>query len=166
MIDKDRLISFGYVSRPHGYKGDVHITLERKIVPLKRDDFVFIQLQGQFIPYKITLVKGKTDAPVVNLEFIDTYEKAQNIVGCPVFTDQDVLPEDSELSFVGFELIDAKKGSIGKVLDVQELPQQLMLTVSHQGEEKYIPLVEDFIDHISQENQEIWLHLPEGLLDL
>ena len=53
MIDKDRLISFGYVSRPHGYKGDVHITLEHNIVPLKRDDFVFIQLQGQFIPYKI-----------------------------------------------------------------------------------------------------------------
>tara|TARA_Y100000385_G_scaffold289974_1_gene361260 strand:+ start:101 stop:601 length:501 start_codon:yes stop_codon:yes gene_type:complete len=166
MIDKDRLISFGYVSRPHGYKGDVHITLERKIVPLKRDDFVFIQLQGQFIPYKITHVKGKIDAPVVGLEFIDTYEKAQNIVGSPIFTDQDVLPEDSELSFMGFELIDAKKGSIGKVLDVQELPQQLMLTVSYQGEEKYIPLVEDFIDHISQENQEIWLHLPDGLLDL
>jgi len=54
MLNKDRLISFGYVSRPHGYKGDVHITLERKIVSLKRDDFVFIQLQGQFIPYKIT----------------------------------------------------------------------------------------------------------------
>jgi ribosomal 30S subunit maturation factor RimM len=40
------------------------------------------------------------------------------------------------------------------------------LTVSYQGEEKYIPLVNDFIDYISEENQEIWLHLPEGLLDL
>jgi 16S rRNA processing protein RimM len=70
------------------------------------------------------------------------------------------------LSFLGYELIDAKIGSIGKVLDVQELPQQLMLTVSYQGEEKYIPLVENFIDYISEENQEIWLHLPDGLLDL
>jgi len=74
--------------------------------------------------------------------------------------------EDSELSFLGYELIDAKIGSIGKVLDVQELPQQLMLTVSFQGEEKYIPLVDDFIDYISQENKEIWLNLPDGLLDL
>ena len=166
MLNKDRLISFGYVSRPHGYKGDVQITLERKIVSLKRDDFVFIQLQGQFIPYKITHLKGKTDTPVVGLEFIDTFEKAQDIVGSPVFTDQEVLPEDSELSFLGYELIDAKIGSIGKVLDVQELPQQLMLTVSFQGEEKYIPLVDDFIDYISQENKEIWLNLPDGLLDL
>tara|TARA_B100001059_G_scaffold59808_1_gene55291 strand:+ start:191 stop:691 length:501 start_codon:yes stop_codon:yes gene_type:complete len=166
MIDKDRLISFGYVSRPHGYKGDVHITLEHNIVPLKRDDFVFIQLQGQFIPYKIINLKGKTDTPVVGLEFIDTYEKAQDIVGSPVFTDQEVLPKDSDLSFLGYELIDAKIGSIGKVLDVQELPQQLMLTVSYQGEEKYIPFVENFIDYISEENQEIWLHLPDGLLDL
>ena len=166
MLNKDRLISFGYVSRPHGYEGDIHITLERKIVSLKRDDFVFIHLQGQFIPYKITHLKGKTDAPVVGLEFIDTFEKAQDIVGSPVFTDQEVLPEDSELSFLGYELIDAKIGSIGKVLDVQELPQQLMLTVSFQGEEKYIPLVDDFIDYISQENQEIWLNLPDGLLHL
>ena len=166
MLNKDTLISFGYVSRPHGYKGDVHITLERKIVSLKRDDFVFIQLQGQFIPYKITLLKGKTDTPVVGLELIDTFEKAQDIVGSPVFTDQEVLPEDSELSFLGYELIDAKIGSIGKVLDVQELPQQLMLTVSFRGEEKYIPLVDDFIDYISQENQEIWLNLPDGLLHL
>jgi 16S rRNA processing protein RimM len=103
---------------------------------------------------------------VVGLEFIDTFEKAQDIVGSPVFTDQEVLPEDSELSFLGYELIDAKIGSIGKVLDVQELPQQLMLTVSFQGEEKYIPLVDDFIDYISQENQEIWLNLPDGLLHL
>ena len=166
MLDKDRLISFGYVSRPHGYKGDVHITLERTIVPLKRDDFVFVQLQGQFIPYKLLNVKGKSEAPVVQLEFIDTYEKAQDMVGSSVFKNQELLSEDSELSFIGYELIDSKKGTIGQVLDVQELPQQLMLTVSYQGEEKYIPLVDDFIDYISEENQEIWLHLPEGLLDL
>ena len=83
-----------------------------------------------------------------------------------LFTDQEVLPEDSELSFLGYEMIDSKIGSIGKVLDVQELPQQLMLTVSFRGEEKYIPLVDDFIDYISQENQEIWLNLPDGLLHL
>lgn len=166
MINKDSLISIGYISRLHSYKGEFQLRLERKIVSLKRDDFVFIQLDGQYIPFKIELVKGKLDEPVLKLQFVDTYEYAQNLCGNAVYTDQEVLPEESELNFIGFEIVDKKLGTIGYVLDVQEMPQQLMLTVLHQGEEKYIPLVDAFIDYISHENKEMWLNLPDGLLDL
>jgi 16S rRNA processing protein RimM len=152
MIQKDSLISIGYISRPHSYKGEIQLRLERKIVSLQRDDFVFIKMDGQYIPYKIESVK--------------TYEYAQEISGCEVYTDKEVLPQESELTFIGFELIDKELGAIGTVLNVQEMPQQLMLTVKYNGEEKYIPLVEAFIDHISEENKEIWLQLPRGLLDL
>ncbi|MDA8930630.1 hypothetical protein N9811_07465 [Bacteroidia bacterium] len=165
MINKDSLISIGYISRPHSYKGEVQLRLERKIVSLKRDDFVFIKLDGQYIPFRVDNLKGKPDEPVIKFRFVDTYEYAQEISGSELFTDQEVLPLESELTFIGFELIDKKLGTIGKVLDVQEMPQQLMLTVEYNGEEKYIPLVEDFIDYISEENKEIWLQLPEGLLD-
>jgi len=166
MINKDRLISFGYISRPHGFKGELNILLEREIVSLKRDDFIFIHLQGQYIPYKIVSLKGSQDNPVVSLSFIDSFEKAQKLVGSVVFTDQHALPQESKLSYMGYELIDSKRGSLGKVIDVRELPQQLMLIIKYNGVEKYIPFVDDFVDYISQENQEIWLHLPEGLLDL
>lgn len=166
MINKDSLISIGYISRLHSYKGEFQLRLERKIVSLKRDDFVFIQLDGQYIPFKIELVKGKLDEPVLKLQFVETYEYAQNLCGNAVYTDQEVLPEESELNFIGFKIVDKKLGAIGYVLDVQEMPQQLMLTVLHQGEEKYIPLVDAFIDYISHENKEMWLNLPDGLLDL
>ena len=78
MINKDSLISIGYISRPHSYKGDVQLTLERKIVPLKRDDFLFIKIQGQFIPYKMIGIKGKDDEPILTLEFIDTFDKTED----------------------------------------------------------------------------------------
>lgn len=166
MINKDSLISIGYISRPHSYKGEIQLRLERKIVSLTRDDFVFIKIDGQYIPYKVENVKGRQDEPVLKLQFVDTFEHAEEISGSEVYTDQEVLPQESELTFIGFELIDKKLGTIGKVLDVQEMPQQLMLTVKYNGEEKYIPLVEAFIDYISEENKEIWLQLPDGLLDL
>jgi len=166
MINKDSLISIGYISRPHSYKGEIQLKLERKIVSLQRDDFVFIKIDGQYIPYKIENLKGKSDEPVIKLQFVDTYERAQEIGGSEVFTDQDVLPEESEITLIGFELIDKELGTIGTVLDVQEMPQQLMLTVKYNGEEKYIPLVDAFVDYISEENKEIWLQLPQGLLDL
>jgi 16S rRNA processing protein RimM len=166
MINKDSLISIGYISRPHSYKGDIQLMLNRKIVPLKRDDFLFLKIQNQFIPYKILGIKGGESDPILTLQFIDTYESTSEIVGCEVFTDKEVLPEESELSFIGFEVIDKQLGSIGLVEDVIEMPQQLMLLVPYAGELKYIPLVDAFIDYISSENKEIWLNLPQGLLDI
>ncbi|HBN02681.1 MAG TPA: hypothetical protein DD396_01410, partial [Bacteroidetes bacterium] len=163
---KDSLISIGYISRPHSYKGDVQLTLERKIVPLKRDDFLFIKIQGQFIPYKMIGIKGKDDEPILTLEFIDTFDKTEEIIAKEVFTDKEVLPEESELTFIGFQVIDKYLGSIGIVQDIVEMPQQLMLLVPYNGELKYIPLVDDFIDYISPEDKEIVLILPDGLLEI
>jgi 16S rRNA processing protein RimM len=166
MINKDSLISIGYISRPHSYKGDVQLTLERKIVPLKRDDFLFIKIQGQFIPYKMIGIKGKDDEPILTLEFIDTFDKTEEIIAKEVFTDKEVLPEESELTFIGFQVIDKYLGAIGIVQDIVEMPQQLMLLVPYNGELKYIPLVDDFIDYISPEDKEIVLILPDGLLEI
>jgi ribosomal 30S subunit maturation factor RimM len=166
MINKDSLISIGYISRPHSYKGDVQLTLERKIVPLKRDDFLFIKIQGQFIPYKMIGIKGKDDEPILTLEFIDTFDKTEEIIAKEVFTDKEVLPEESELTFIGFQVIDKYLGAIGIVQDMVEMPQQLMLLVPYNGELKYIPLVDDFIDYISPEDKEIVLILPDGLLEI
>ena len=166
MINKDSLISIGYISRPHSYKGDVQLTLERKIVPLKRDDFLFIKIQGQFIPYKMIGIKGKDDEPILTLEFIDTFDKTEEIIAKEVFTDKEVLPEESELTFIGFQVIDKYLGSTGIVQDIVEMPQQLMLLVPYNGELKYIPLVDDFIDYISPEDKEIVLILPDGLLEI
>ena len=166
MINKDSLISIGYISRPHSYKGDVQLTLERKIVPLKRDDFLFIKIQGQFIPYKMIGIKGKDDEPILTLEFIDTFDKTDELIAKEVFTDKEVLPEESELTFIGFQVIDKYLGAIGIVQDIVEMPQQLMLLVPYNGELKYIPLVDDFIDYISPEDKEIVLILPDGLLEI
>jgi 16S rRNA processing protein RimM len=166
MINKDSLISIGYISRPHSYKGDVQLTLERKIVPLKRDDFLFIKIQGQFIPYKMIGIKGKDDEPILTLEFIDTFDKTEEIIAKEVFTDKEVLPEESELTFIGFQVIDKYLGAIGIVQEIVEMPQQLMLLVPYNGELKYIPLVDDFIDYISPEDKEIVLILPDGLLEI
>jgi len=166
MINKDSLISIGYISRPQSYKGDVQLTLERKIVPLKRDDFLFIKIQGQFIPYKMIGIKGKDDEPILTLEFIDTFDKTEEIIAKEVFTDKEVLPEESELTFIGFQVIDKYLGAVGIVQDIVEMPQQLMLLVPYNGELKYIPLVDDFIDYISPEDKKIVLILPDGLLEI
>ncbi len=165
MISKDNLVCVGHISRPHSFKGEIQISLNKEIA-LLQGDFVFIKLEGQFIPYQILNVKGKAGNPIICLEFVDTYELAQEICSHEIYADIEEQPEDSELSFIGFEVIDKELGTIGVVQDVQNLPQQIMLIVHYNGKDCYIPLVEAFIDYISPEKKEIWLNLPQGLLDL
>lgn len=166
MIDKDSLISVGYISRPHSFKGEIQLVLEREIASLKRGDFLFIQIQGKYIPYKVLETKGKSKEPVVKLEFITSFDQAKEICAHQVFIDREMVAEESESALIGYEIIDKQLGNIGIVEEVQTFPQQIMLLVMHNKTLKYIPLVDDFVEHISSKNQEIWLNLPEGLLDL
>ena len=166
MINKDSLISVGYISRPHSYKGEIQLVLEREIAPPQRDDFLFVQIQGKYIPYKVLEIKGKREEPVVKLEFISSFDQAQEICAHQIFIDREMVAEESEPALIGYEIIDKQLGSIGCVEDVQTFPQQIMLLVMYNNTLKYIPFVDNFVEHISSKNQEIWLNLPEGLLDL
>lgn len=165
MINKDDLLCIGYIKRPHGFKGNLHITLEHEIA-LDKGDFVFIKQEGKFIPYPIEQTGQGKHAGTFKLRFIDEHDKAQALVGCEIYIEAESLEEEDELSLVGYMLIDMQKGKIAEVERIEYFPQQTMLIVNYQGQERFIPLNDSFIDHISSENKEIYCDLPEGLLDL
>jgi 16S rRNA processing protein RimM len=166
MLSKENLVNVGYISRTHSFKGEIQITINKKIVPLKRGDFVFIRLEGQYIPYKIEATKGQVEEPVVQLEFIDNYDDAKALIGKEVFADVEAQPEESELSFIGYTLVDKHLGTIGKVKDVMELPQQTMMVVDYNEKECFVPLIEAFVNYIATGTKEIWVTLPQGILDI
>ncbi len=47
-----------------------------------------------------------------------------------------------------------------------ERPAQTLLSIVYGGEEVLIPLVDDFIVDIKPRKKELYLDLPEGLLNL
>jgi 16S rRNA processing protein RimM len=166
MLNKDSLMYIGYISRPHSFKGEIQLQFNKEVVSLKRNDFLFIRIDGHFIPYQIEGIKGKPEEPVLRLAFINSYEKAQEISGSEVYvegTEEEDAPMPSLEEFV---VVDKKLGTVGKVEAVLEMPEQVLLQVTYNHKVCYIPLVDVFINHISEENKEIWMNLPEGLLDL
>lgn len=166
MLNKDSLMYMGYISRPHSFKGEIQIQLDNEVVSLERNDFIFIRIDGHFIPYRIDGIKGKKQEPVVRLQFIDSYEKAQEVSGNELFIEGDAQNIEETPGLEDFEIIDKKLGTIGRVEEVLEMPQQVLLQVTYNEKVCYIPFVEAFIDYISEENKEIWMKLPDGLLDL
>lgn len=166
MISKDNLVKVGYLARPHSFKGEVQLNMNKKVA-LDQGDFIFLSIDDQFIPYPILAIKGKDAEPVLKIGFVSDHDQAVALVGKEVFLSLDkVQSEESEISLMGYMVLDATLGDIGEVIDVQEMPQQLMLTVDHKGTPCMIPLVEDFIEYISEEDKTIGLDLPPGLLDI
>jgi 16S rRNA processing protein RimM len=70
------------------------------------------------------------------------------------------------LDLVGYTLLDIHLGEIGKVKEVVENQFQSLLIVEHPSGEKMVPLVEELIKGIDEENLILHMELPEGLLDI
>jgi 16S rRNA processing protein RimM len=65
----------------------------------------------------------------------------------------------------GFILVDLNTDLKAEIVAIEEFPQQLMATVVVEGNEYFVPLVEELIEEINAENKTISMHLPEGLFE-
>ena len=162
MVSKDDLIEIGYIKRPHGFKGGIQIVLNKEIA-LNKGDFIFVLLDGQYIPYPIDSISS-SDQPVMTLGFVDSFEKAEDIAGHGLY----IIASESEqedLEWIGMTLMDEQLGEIGKITDVVNYPQQQMLVLDYNGNDVLIPLVEAFFQGIEFDKRIIYCNLPDGILD-
>ena len=166
-MKKEECFFLGYISRKHGYKGDVNIKLE---TPAKHKELahMFIELNGGLVPFFIDSFRlKKENIALVKFEDVDSEEDAQALVGKEVFLPLELLDESQQnelAALIGFEVIDSKHGNIGKVTDILDNTAQELFQIKNEEREFLIPITEEFIQKI--ENNTIYLKTPEGLIDL
>lgn len=138
---------------------------------------------------ELALVPPVIDAPryvrVESLRVRDDYEAvvffdqvkdasvAEALVGCHCLArraeiDLDALEEEADYpSWDGWRVFDEEAGFVGEVSHIEDRPLQPLLVVNREGKsEALIPLVEDFIVEIDEDEQTILMSLAPGLLDL
>jgi 16S rRNA processing protein RimM len=164
MISSDDLLYIGYIKRPHGFNGEVNIELSGEVA-LNQGDFLFIRIDGQFIPFALKTLKGKGTQHIIQLQFVDNLDYAQRLTGREIHIPMLDINSTTPLTFTGFEIIDEKLGSIGNILEILELPEQIMAVVSKGTDQYLIPMVDDFIIEVDQELKVIRMNLPEGILE-
>ena len=112
------------------------------------------------------------DGGVVWFREIESVSIAEMVVGCHCLVSRDVLPQhtvmiDDALDVEGWPVRDMRAGSLGAVLCIREMPGQLMLVVERpDGSELLIPLVDEFLVQVDEEEGRLIVDLPSGLLDL
>ena len=166
------MIRIGKIVATNGLQGAVVLThIVGESTWLKKDDVLFLELNKEsFIPFFVTVVKPlNKEEYILNVEDVDTLEAAKKLIGKQAYVKEDILSKytsDSPLLWIGFNIVDKERGSVGEIEDVMQTGHQWLAKVTYEGREVLIPLIDQMILDTNVRNKFIRMELPEGLLDI
>jgi len=166
------MIRIGKIVATHGLQGAVIMThIVGNSQWLKPEDVLFLELHKEsYIPFFISQLKASNDEEyVLNLEDTNSNEAARKLVGKNVYVNEDILSKhatDSPLLWIGFNVVDREKGSLGPIEDVLQAGPQWLAKITYNDKEVLLPLVDDMILDVNMKNKFVRMDLPDGILDL
>jgi 16S rRNA processing protein RimM len=166
------MIRIGKIVATHGLQGAVIMThIVGNSQWLKPEDVLFLELHKEsYIPFFISQLKTLNDEEyVLNLEDTNSNEAARKLVGKNVYVNEDILSKhatDSPLLWIGFNVVDREKGSLGPIEDVLQAGPQWLAKITYNDKEVLLPLVDDMILDVNMKNKFVRMDLPDGILDL
>lgn len=162
----------GSIIKTKGLKGELQFYVDFDNLDVIDFNAIFIDLGGKLVPYFIESVKyHPNNLAYLFLEDVDTIEKASKLVKKDIYLPNKLKPKKKSGDFtlmdlLGFIAVDEDEGELGRITQIQELPQQLIATVTYKNCEVLFPLNEEIIKGIDVVKGIVQVDLPEGLLDI
>lgn len=168
---ESEIFQVGVVTATHGLRGDL------KVRPLSPDsdsllnaELVFLARPGEepreFVPVRATRHKNSI---LLRLEGLDHISKVEGLVKSQVFmrfSDLQELPEDEYYwhELEGMRVTDRRCGDLGTVREMFTTAAHDVLVVQGPHGEVLIPLVDEMVVGVDQQERHIEVDLPEGLV--
>ena len=173
-IPKSNCVKVGYVHKPHGISGELVIRFQEEYFEtLEEYPALFLEIDNLLVPFFIAeegLRFKSSESVITRLEWIDSDAKAKGLCGMSVYVkEDDVIEFEDEMSphaLVGYQLLDEDQTPIGEIKEVHDYAGNLLLSVDYMGKDVLIPLNEELIVHIDEEERRLILRIADGLLDL
>ncbi|WP_066630027.1 ribosome maturation factor RimM [Labilibacter marinus] len=171
MIIKEDTTQIGFIQKPHGVKGELALTLSDGIYAEDLDlEFLLLDIDNGLVPFFVESYRVKGSKSIlVKLETVESENKAKELSGCQAHAEITFEEDDEHMpsgAFVGFKVTDATKGDIGEIVEVQEITNNPLFVIKHEGQEILMPINPDFITSVEEAGKKIEVNLPEGLIDL
>lgn len=178
MITKEEIIEIGSLVKPHGINGEISAIYDYDIDFAKLRCIV-LDIEGIFVPFFIEKLRPKSkESILLTLDGINNEVEAKSLCGKSIYA----LRNDKEMQhalsdnddnglyasdLIGYTIVHANGYPIGKVTDIEDSTENALFIVeSTNGKSTYIPIANDLIDDIRQEEHIIIMTLPEGILEL
>ncbi|MFY9241921.1 MAG: ribosome maturation factor RimM [Polaribacter sp.] len=170
---KENCFYLGRIVTKYSFKGEVIIKLDTDEPELYTEmESVYVEFGNNLVPFfieKSSLHKGNQ----LRVQFEDVYseEEADSILKCGVYLPLDLLPKLSGDKFyyhevIGYKVIDVNFGEVGIIVHINDKAAQPLFEIDREGEEIFIPMVDEFIKKVDKVNKTIEVTTPEGLIDL
>ncbi|SDR99356.1 ribosome maturation factor RimM [Christiangramia echinicola] len=172
-MTKEECFYLGKIVAKFSFKGEVLIKLDTDEPETYTEmESVFVEYNDNLVPFfiersylhKSTLLRAK-------FEDIDTEDDAEDMIGTDLYLPLTMLPQLPEDKFyfheiIGFDVIDAEHGNIGKIVSINDSTAQALFEIDKNGKQILIPMNDQFIDKIDKKNSKLHVITPEGLVDL
>ncbi|CAM1351234.1 Ribosome maturation factor RimM [Tenacibaculum halocynthiae] len=173
MMQKEECFYLGKIVKKHSFKGEVVIKLDTDEPELYRNlESVFVDLGNNLIPFFIEKSSlSKSTMFRVKFEDVNTEQDADAIMRAGIYLPLNLLPKLTGNKFyyhevIGFTVIDTNFGEVGEIQSINDTSAQPLFEIDRDGNEVFIPMIDDFIKKIDRDNKIIEVTTPEGLIDL
>lgn len=169
MIRKEEVYKIGKLGKTHGVSGEISFLLDDDVFDRTDADYLILDIDGILVPFFIDSYRFKTDSnALMKFDGIDTQERARELTGCDVYFPRVLFDDDDDsiswAELVGYSLIDNNSGKvIGEIASIDDTTINILFELTTG---KLIPASEELITHIDTKKQQIYINLPEGILEL
>ena len=165
-------IPLGQILKPHGIKGELKILFYNEDSnSLKKDQIVFLEdSQKVFFEYKIERIFYSFKKNRIKFFDINTIDEANQLRGYTLNVLRADLPELSKDEYylndlIGYRMMDRASIVYGVVNNVLTFPANNVLSIINGDKEYLIPLIQDVIIEVNQEDEIIIIDPLEGLFN-
>ena len=171
-----KLVLVGRITKAHGVKGEVGITLFAESPDILRGE-VFLQKGVSAVPepLRVASIRGHHGNLLVHFEGVKDRNQAELLRGAEILILRQKLPElDEEEAYLAdmlglavFVKQDGSPSFLGHIENIDApAGQELWSITTQKGEEVLLPAVPEFIIDIDLEKGEVLIAPPLGLLEL
>lgn len=174
MILSNEISIVGKFNKPHGINGEISATFDIPLIP-ENLKFIIADIDGIFVPFFIENIRPKNQSTLLlKFEGFDDEIQVSELSNKDIYLKKSDIPdfEDDEDGIYASDLIDytiltSDNHTIGKITNIDDSTENVLFIIeNNSGKTMYIPVVDEFIININNEELTITMDLPDGILEI
>lgn len=168
----DDYFEIGFILRPHGLKGAVHIQLDvDDPSKYKGMESIVVRIGDNLVPFFISSLQINGKKGIMSLKDIRTIDQANELKSCSLLLPIQLLPKLDDDQFyyhdvIGYTIVDEIEGKLGTIENVFTEGNQDLISMNYKNKEILIPVSDQIVRKADHEKKEVLVNLPVGLLDI
>lgn len=170
MIKIENLRGIGKIIKSFGNAGEVIISSNEDFEKYLNEP-VFLLLEGAPVPFFISndgIKNRNNDRYAVKFDYIDDEISAKKIVDAQILISKDLLDNEKDgmniYDLIGYKVMNCDE--LGEVIDVYDYSGNIVLNISIRDKEILLPLSDEYILSIENEQTLLKVDIPDELIDL